>query len=151
MTAPPQVPPGQLAIPSGVVCCTTYGPIRHETALAMSEMRSHSERNGLINIKWVTVNGILVEKTRNDAVRLLLSDPGLQWLMFVDGDCVMSPDALLNMVRIAYGEMPYVDVLGGYANLRGEPALPTIDTGTGTWESHFPGEGTIEVMRTGAA
>lgn len=152
MSAPvPPQPPGTIAIPSGCVICTTYGPIRHETAMAWAEMRSHSEKNGLQNVRWAAVNGILVEKARNDSVRGMLSDPNSQWLLFVDGDCVMPPDALLNMLRIAYGEMPFVDVLGGYANLRGEIALPTIDTGTGTWESHFPGEGTIEVMRTGAA
>ena len=47
--------------------------------------------------------------------------------------------------------MPHVDVLGAYCPLRGSLALPTIDTGTGTWESWYPGSGVIEAMRTGAA
>ena len=30
-------------------------------------------------------------------------------------------------------------------------SIPTIDTGTGTWESHYPGSGVLEVIRTGGA
>ena len=29
--------------------------------------------------------------------------------------------------------------------------IPTIDTGTGTWETWYPGSGTVEVIRTRAA
>ncbi len=42
------------------------------------------------------------------------------------------------------------NVLTHQCVLRGG-AVPTIDTGTGTWESHFPGSGMLEVIRTGAA
>lgn len=143
--------PGQIAIPSGHVICTTYGPIRHETADSLMQMRSHSERQGLLNVHWGMIPGTLVEKARNDAVRQLLRDQNGQWLLFVDGDMTFPPDALLRLLQTAYGDMPVVDAIGAYCPLRGELALPTIDTGTGTWESHFPGEGVIEVIRTGAA
>jgi hypothetical protein len=43
------------------------------------------------------------------------------------------------------------NVLTFQCTLRGEPYLPTIDTGTGTWESWLPGQGVIDVMRTGSA
>ena len=62
-----------------------------------------------------------------------------------------APDAILRILQVAYGSHPWADVVGGYCPLRGDLALPTIDTGTGTWESHFPGGGVVEVMRTGAA
>lgn len=42
------------------------------------------------------------------------------------------------------------NVLTHQCVLRGG-AVPTIDTGTGTWESHYPGSGILEVIRTGAA
>jgi hypothetical protein len=145
-------------IPAGLVITTTYGPVRHETAGCLMEMRSASEKAGLTNVGWMMVPGTLVEKARNDAVRAMLNsfrDPQgvshAQWLLFVDGDMVFQPDALQKILHRAYGECAYADVLGGYCSLKGELALPTIDTGTGTWESIYPGRGPMEVMRTGAA
>lgn len=143
--------PDQLQIGPGHFCITTFGPIRHETAASVWEMRSFSERNGLNNVRWYTLPATLVEKARNEACRELLRDPAAQWLCFMDGDMTAQPDALIRMLQSAYGETPQADVLGGYCCLRGDLALPTIDSGTGTWESWFPNSGTVEVMRTGAA
>ena len=47
--------------------------------------------------------------------------------------------------------MTFADIVGAWCPLRGDPYLPTIDTGTGTWEPHEPGQGPVEVIRTGAA
>jgi hypothetical protein len=147
-----------IAIPAGLVVTTTYGPIRHETAHCLMEMRSASEKAGLHNVGWMMVPGTLVEKARNDAVRQMLGafrDPSgtshAQWLLFVDGDMVFDATALQKILTTAYGTTPWADVVGGYCTLKGELALPTIDTGTGTWESIYPGRGPVEVMRTGAA
>ena len=149
MTAPPNT----VQIPAGMVTCTTYGPIRHETAANLMEMRSHAEKSGLTNVGWSMVPGTLVEKARNDAVRQMLGafQGQAQWILFVDGDMVFAPDSLQKILVTAYGTTPWADVIGGYATLKGELALPTIDSGTGTWESVYPGRGPIEVMRTGAA
>jgi hypothetical protein len=119
----------------------------------MMEMRSHSERQGLVNVGWTVVPGTLVEKARNDAVRTMLGSFEGQgkWLLFVDGDMVPPPDGLLRILTTAFSTHPWADCVGGYCSLRGELALPTIDTGTGTWESIYPGSGIREVMRTGAA
>lgn len=143
--------PDGLQIPPGHFVVTTYGSIRGETAQCLMETRSHSEKQGLVNVQWLMIPGTLVEKARNDAVRNMLRDPNAGWLMFADGDMTWQPDALLRILGTAYGELPHADVVGGYCNLRGDLALPTIDSGTGTWESWFPGSGTVEVMRTGAA
>lgn len=115
------------------------------------ETRSFSEKQGLGNVRWLTVPGTLVDKARNDAVRNLLADPAAQWLLFADGDMTWQPDALLRLLQTAYGELPHADAVGAYCPLRGDLALPTIDLGSGTWESVFPGLGPIEVIRTGAA
>jgi len=155
MTAPQAQ---QIAIPAGLVCCTTYGNVRHEFVSSLLEMRAASERSGLGNVSYTFLPGTLVEKARNEAVRQMLR-MGAGWLLFVDGDMVAPPTALVGDVKngvpgllpTAYGEMPHADVIGAYCPLRGDLALPTIDTGTGTWESHFPGSGVLEVMRTGAA
>jgi hypothetical protein len=145
------MPDGQIQVPNGHFCITTYGSIRGETAANVWEMRSHSERQGLNNVRWYTMPGTLVEKARNEACRGALADPNCGWLMFMDGDMQAAPDSLLRMLQTAYGDLPHADVVGGYCNLRGDLALPTIDSGTGTWESWFPASGVVEVMRTGAA
>jgi glycosyltransferase involved in cell wall biosynthesis len=95
--------------------------------------------------------GALPEKTRNEAARQMLRTPGADWLLQIDADMTWSPDAIVRLLQTAYGDLPHADVVGAYCPLRGELALPTIDTGTGTWESWFPGSGTVEVIRTGAA
>ena len=144
----PEAPPQQ--IPPGLFCITTFGPIRHETAWSVLEARSFTERHGINNIKYAMEPATLVERARNAAARQALRE-GHQYLFFCDGDTVLPPDAILHTLRTAYIEYPHADVVGGYVPLRGEMALPTIDTGTGTWESWFPGSGVIEVIRTGCA
>lgn len=140
----------QIQIPQGLVVCTTYGPIRHETAQCLMEMRSFTEAQGVRNVKYTMINGVLVEKARNEGARMCLRE-NHQWILYCDGDMTWQADALIGMLRTAYGEMPFADILGGWCPLRGELSLPTLDTGTGTWESIYPGSGVQEVMRTGAA
>ena len=147
MTAPVQ----QVQVPPGAVFLTTYGLLRHETHRSIMEMRSHCEKQGLFNIAWENIPGMLVDMARNQAVAKLLSQPALQWLLFVDGDCVFQPDALLKLLLFAYQQMPSADLVGAYNPLRSPPHLPTIDTGTGCWESHLPLSGPMQVMRTGSA
>lgn len=143
--------PTTLTIPPGHCVTTTYGALRYEMVSALMELRAQNDRSGLTNVAYKMVPGTLVDKARNDAVRGLLADPNAGWLLFIDGDMVFPPDALLRLVQTAYGSHAWADVVGAYCPLRGDMALPTIDSGTGTWESHFPNSGVIEVMRTGAA
>ena len=147
MTAPaPQVP----QIPPGMFCITTYGPIRHETAQCVMEARSFTERNGINNITYTMEPASLVERARNAAARAALAS-GQQYLIFCDGDTTLAPDAILAMLKTAYIDYPNADVVGGYVPLRGDIALPTIDSGSGCWETWYPGSGVIEVIRTGCA
>jgi hypothetical protein len=145
--------PAALQIPPGVFCTTTHGSIKSDTHSALWELRSHSEKVGLANVGWATVPGALVDKARNDAVRMMLGAFGgqAQWICFCDADMIPQPGALHQILSTAYGTHPHFDVIGGYCCLRGDLALPTIDTGTGTWESWFPHSGVVEVIRTGAA
>ena len=147
MTAPTQ----QIQVPGGMVCVTTYGTLQMEMVNAWGNMREAVQRQNL-NVQWTFVPSALVDRARNQAVvQFLQQQPALGWLLFVDGDAVFQPDALTRLLMTAYGEYPAVDVVGAYCTLRGDPNLPTIDTGTGTWESVLPGQGVIEVMRTGSA
>jgi hypothetical protein len=139
-----------IQLPPGLFCITTYGSITQETAHATLEARSFSESRGLNNVKYVMESATLVERARNAAARQCLRD-GHQYLFFCDGDTVFPHDAILNMLKTAYVDCPNAGVVGGYVPLRGDIALPTIDSGTGTWESWYPGSGIVEVMRTGCA
>jgi len=55
------------------------------------------------------------------------------------------------MLTTAFADGQEAAIIGGWCPLRGEPHLPTIDTGTGTWESIDANQGEVEVIRTGAA
>lgn len=139
-----------IQIPSGLVVVTTYGMIRQQTTQCVLAARSFSEKQGLHNIAWEMMPGSLVEKARNESVRKMLRD-GHGWLLFIDGDMTFAPEAIVQLLQSAYGELPGTDAIGAWCPLRGDLALPTIDTGTGTWESHYPGSGILSVMRTGGA
>jgi hypothetical protein len=140
----------KIEIPKGLVTVTTYGMIQGQTAQCLLDARSFSEQNGLTNVLWRMIPGSLVEKARNEAVRQMLREQA-GWLLFIDGDMVFQPDSILRILQTAYAELPNADVLGAYCTLRGELALPTADSGTGTWESWFPNSGVVSVMRTGGA
>lgn len=143
--------PNTIQVPPGMVVVTTYGSITYETMAAWGDMRERCVREGL-NVVWTFVPSSLVDRARNQAVAGFLShNPPLGWLLFVDGDAVFQPDSLHHILAFAYGDGKYADAVGAYCVLRGEPFLPTIDTGTGTWESVLPGQGPMEVMRTGSA
>jgi len=124
--------------------------ITQQTVHSLLAARSFSEKQGLQNIQWEMIPGTLVEKARNEAVRRMLRAPH-GWILFIDGDCTFDEQAILQLLQSAYGEIPAADAMGAWCPLRGELALPTIDTGTGTWESHYPGSGILPVMRTGGA
>ena len=141
--------PAQIQIPPGLVCVTTHGSVTMETFQYLWDTRSHCDKQGLNNVQWVTMPGALVEKARNEAVRQTLR-AGASWLLMIDADMTAQPDSILRLLQTAYGTHPEMDVVGAYCSLRGG-AIPTIDTGTGTWEVVYPGSGVLEVMRTGAA
>lgn len=150
--------PQQIQIPPGHVVMTTHGFVRQESVQCWSELRAFTERMGLHNIKWTMMPGALPEKTRNEAVRGMLRE-GAGWLLQIDADMTFPADALVaepnnrpGLLQVAYGLMPHVDAIGALCPLRGELALGTVDSGTGTWEAEwYPGSGIVEVIRTGAA
>ena len=137
-------------VPGGMVMFTTHGVVQQETAQSMMDSMTYCERNGLASIQWQMMPGSLVDKARNEAVRAMLR-AGCGWLLMIDCDMTWPADAVRKIIQTAYGTHPWADVVGGYCCLRGEMAVPTIDTGTGTWESHYQNSGVLEVIRTGAA
>ena len=146
----PDVSTNSIAVPAGQVTVTTFGYLTQQTVGCLLEGRSLCERNGATNIAWTMQPGSLVDRARNAAAREMLGR-GAGWLLYIDGDTTFAPDAILAMLHTAFVAQPTADVVGGYVPLRGDLAIPTIDSGTGTWESWFPGSGIVNVMRTGGA
>lgn len=140
----------QVQIPSGFCCVTTYGMITQHTAQCLMAARSFAEKQGLTNVQYQMIPGSLVEKARNEATRQMLRG-GHGWILFIDGDCTFEENAILAIVQSAYAKVPHADAMGAWCPLRGDLALPTIDDGTGTWNSWYPGSGVVPVMRTGGA
>lgn len=140
----------ELQIPPGSIVTTTYGYITVETVRSLVDMRGYAESKGLRDIIWDFAVGNLVDKVRNEAAQNLLNGPG-QWLWFIDADMVFDHRLIDTMLFTAFHERKDAHIVGGWCPLRGDPFLPTIDTGTGQWESHAVNSGIRDVMRTGGA
>lgn len=154
--------------PPGLVCWTSHGVVQSATVQSIVEAARYCERSGFHNLTFQEIPGGLVDKARNDAADLLLSTPALQFLIFVDADMTFPPWSVVALIASTYASEPvnipinpttavpivptaWADIVGGWCPLRNKPYLPTIDTGTGTWEPHEPNQGPLEVIRTGGA
>jgi hypothetical protein len=146
-------PDANVALPPGVLAVTTYGSVRAETTQALMDLVRHNVTSGLTNVSYAMIQGNLVDKARNESARLMLSNPLLQYLVFLDADMTFAPDTLHKLLLTAFDPKmcAWADVVGAWCPLRGKPYLPTIDTGSGTWEPHDANVGPIEVIRTGSA
>lgn len=132
-----------------VASCVGIGGIDDQFAAAHEEMRVWNVENGFKNVEYRRIPCVLVESGRDECAMHALQQ-GYDYVLQVDADAApFPPDSLLRLLQRAYVEYPDADVVGAYAQLKNFPYLPTIDTGTGTWEEHYPGEGVLRVLRTG--
>ena len=139
-------------LPGLIATCCTTGLVQPAYSDAREDMRSWNDRNGFHRVEYKTFYASLVEAGRDSAVQhMLQADKGAyEWILQIDADAApFQPDALMRMLYTAFILMPHIDALGGYCQVKQWPHWPTIDTGTGTWEEHYPGEGVIPVIRTG--
>jgi hypothetical protein len=56
---------------------------------------------------------------------------------------------MAHFLKLLYADLPHFDMMGAYCQQKNYPHWPTIDTGTGTWELHYPNSGIMSVIRTG--
>ena len=141
----------QLQSLKGIVATVvTTGHVEENFSWNLMEMRSWCDRNGFHNVEWRPFSAVLVEHGRDEVMRHALAE-NYDFALQIDADAApIPPDALLRILHTSFIAVPDSSVVGGYAQLKSPPYLPTIDTGTGTWEPHFPGEGILPVIRTGA-
>lgn len=132
-----------------IVSLSLTGSVTPQFSSCWTEMRSFNEtRAGLTNVEYRIQHGLFVESARDDAVLHALQEK-YDWILQVDADATFPADTLLRLLNRAYVEFPNAGVMGTYSQLKAEPHFPTIDTGSGTWEEHYPGEGVLQVIRTG--
>lgn len=145
--------PDTVEIPPGVLAVTTFGMVTAESCQSLLDLTRHNMASNINNVHYTMVHGALVDKARNEAVKMLLGNPQLKYLFFIDADMVFAPDIMQKILFTAFHPQacPWADIIGGWCPLRGKPYLPTIDTGTGTWEPHDANVGPLEVIRTGSA
>jgi hypothetical protein len=138
------------SLPGLIATVCTTGMVLPEYAQSLQDMRSYNDRNGFHKVEYMTFDAKLVEAGR-DAAALHALENNYAWMLQIDADASpFRPDALHHMLGVSFVDMPYIDVLGAYAQLNSpELPLPTIDTGTGTWEVHYPHTGILRVIRTG--
>ena len=117
---------------------------------AWTEMRVANDRAGYQQIEYRKFHAALVESGRDSACIHAL-EHGYDWVLQIDADMVFPPESCIKLMEHLFVNIPHADAVGGYCNLKSPPFLPTIDTGTGTWEEWYPGSSIVEVIRTGAA
>ena len=131
-----------------VAVVSLTGTIRDQTAVCLSNMRSFNDRNNWHNIEYATFPAVLVEAGRDDAAKHMLVN-NYEWMLQIDADAAPFADlAVPHFLNRLFVDFPQFDMMGGYCQLR-PSGQPTIDTGSGTWEEHYPGEGVLPVCRTG--
>ena len=137
-------------LPGVVATVCLSGTVTPEYSVALSNLRSWNDRNQFWKVEYTIQHAVLVESGR-DAVCKHALDNKYEWILQIDADASSFPDdALFRVLKTAFIDVPQIDVLGGYCQAKGWPYLPTIDTGSGKWEEHYPNEGILPVIRTGA-
>jgi hypothetical protein len=141
-------------LPGMVATVVLSGTVESAYAKCHEDMRAFNITNGITAVEYCQFQATLVEAGRDGAVEHFLNaktreGTSYAWMLQIDADATFPPDSLVKILNTAFNLVPDSDVVGGYAQLKGT-MIPSIDTGTGTWELHYPGEGVLEVMRTGA-
>lgn len=124
------------------------GSVMEEFSHSWTEMRAWCVGNGFNSVEWRHFPAQLVEAGR-DAVCTHALQNGYDYVLMIDADAVFGPETLKHLLETAFITHPDASAVSAYAQLRHPPYLPVIDTGTGTWEVHYPGEGVLPCIRVG--
>ena len=149
-------PTRDLADSRGFVCTLALsGSVKPQYSECMLALARFNDSQNLKRVEYKQEHGLFIETARDEAVMHALDPRGdrteaaYDWLLMIDADATFPQDTLWRLLYRAYIEQPNAGVVGAYSQLKPYPHVPTIDTGTGTWEEHYPGEGMLQVIRTG--
>ena len=116
---------------------------------SISDLRSWNDRNDFHKVEYRRFHSPFVEVGRDEVVEHTLKEK-YAWMLMIDADAApFPPDALARLLHTAFVATPDANVVGAYCQLKHPPYLPTLDSGSGTWEVHYPGEGVLPAIRTG--
>lgn len=138
-----------------VVSIALTGSVLPQFSQCWTALARYNDSIGMKRVEYAITHGLFVEAARDEAIMHALnprkdgSEAAYDWVLQIDADATFPPDTLQRLLTRAYIEYPHAAVVGAYSQLKPFPHLPTIDTGTGTWEEHYPGEGMLQVIRTG--
>jgi hypothetical protein len=136
-------------LPGLIATVITSGAEDPHYGQAFSDLRSWNDRNAFHRVEYLRFHCPFVEQGRDEVIAHALKE-NYAWTLQIDADAApFPPDSLAKMLHTAFVVTPDADVVGAYCQLKNPPYLPTIDTGSGTWEVHYPGEGVLPVIRTG--
>jgi len=135
-------------IPGLIATVCTTGFVLPEFSQCREDMRSYNDRNGWHTMEYRFYDAKLVERGRDAACEHALKH-NYHWILQIDADATFAPNAFEELMKTAFITHPQAHVVGAYAQLSAGINLPTIDTGTGRWEPHFPQQGVLPVIRTG--
>ena len=124
------------------------GTVQEEFSSCWAEMRAYNITTDFTSVEYGYFSAQLVEQGRDQVCAHALKE-NYEWLLMVDADAVFKADLLQELLHTAFVTHPDSHAVSAYAQLKHKPYLPVIDTGTGTWEPHFPGEGVLSAIRTG--
>lgn len=136
-----------------VATISLTGSVTPQYAACLMNMARYNDRMGISKVEYAINHGVLIESARDAVVQHALQpspgEPPYDWVLQIDADATFPETLLHQLLDEAFIHRKDAGIVGTYAQLKGPPHVPTIDTGTGTWEEHYPGEGTIPVIRTG--
>jgi hypothetical protein len=147
MNIPPEVLDQLRALRGCVSTVVLTGNVESAYASCHEELRSFNDRNGFTNVEYRRSAATLVEAGR-DAELQHMAEQKYAYCLQIDADATFNADSLVRILHTAFNLVPNSDAVGAYCQLKGSYS-PTIDTGSGMWEIHFPGEGVLPVIRTG--
>lgn len=133
----------------GLISTIVTGPqVLPTYARCKEELRALHIRRGFRQCEYVNFAAAHVETGRDRAAQHMLNCD-YNWMVQLDADAVFDADAVLRLLHTLFEKVPQSDMAGAYCQLKNSPHLPTLDTGTGTWEEHYPNSGIMPVIRTG--
>lgn len=134
-----------------VATIVTSGSVHEEFSQCREDLRAYNIENGFEKTEYRHFTAVFVERGRDNVLKhaFFKENTGYDFVIQIDADAVFPANTMHRLLEDAFIKRPDADMVGAYANLKAPPYLPTIDTGTGTWEPIYPGRGILPVIRTG--
>ncbi len=97
------------------------GTVEADYASAHEELRAYNIASGFTGIEYKRFHSVLVEAGRDEVAAHALHE-GYGWVLQIDADATpFAPDSLVRLLYRAYCEVPSIDAIGAYCQLKQSP------------------------------